>query len=203
MSDYPAVVTEQWGTTPAAPPAGWYTDPYGSSSLRYWDGSGWTEHVAAGAAPAAPVAAAPASRRADVVLGAGGALVLVGSALPWLGRDGRSFSSWSYPVESMLRGEPTGGPSTGIVLLVVGALAVVLALLPTLVRWTPRPVYSVLAGSIAFDVSLAAVMASATVKPALTVGAGAFVTLAGSVLIAVHSLLARARWYAAGRVGAA
>jgi hypothetical protein len=203
MSGYPAVVTEQWGTTPGGPAAGWYADPWDSSSLRYWDGAGWTEHVAAGAAPIAPVSATPASRRADVVLGAGGVLVLLGSVLPWLGRDGRSFSSWSYPVESMLRGEPTGGPSTGLALLVVGLIAVLLALLPTLVRRTPRPVYSVLAGSIAFDLSLAAVMASATVKPSLTLGIGAFVTLAGSVLIAVHSLLAKSRWYAAGRVGVA
>lgn len=37
-------------------PAGWYPDPNGDGgALRYWDGSGWTEHTApaAGAAPAA------------------------------------------------------------------------------------------------------------------------------------------------------
>jgi hypothetical protein len=27
--------------------AGWYPDPTGSSDLRYWDGSQWTEHTAA------------------------------------------------------------------------------------------------------------------------------------------------------------
>lgn len=196
-------MTDQWGTTPAGPAPGWYTDPWDAASLRYWDGAAWTEHVAAGTAPITAGRAGAASRRADVVLGVGGVLVLVGSVLPWLGRDGRSFSSWNYPVESMLRGEPTNGPSTGLALLVAGLVAVLLALLPTLARWTPRPVYSVLVGTIAFDLSLAAVMASATVKPALTLGAGALVTLAGSILIAVDSLLARSRWYAAGRVGLA
>ena len=27
--------------------AGWHPDPYGQARLRYWDGSGWTEHTAA------------------------------------------------------------------------------------------------------------------------------------------------------------
>lgn len=30
----------------SAPPAGWYANPEGSGQLRYWDGSGWTEHTA-------------------------------------------------------------------------------------------------------------------------------------------------------------
>ena len=27
------------------PNAGWYADPTGSSDLRYWDGTQWTEHT--------------------------------------------------------------------------------------------------------------------------------------------------------------
>jgi hypothetical protein len=29
---------------PPTAPAGWYPDPYGEHQLRYYDGSGWTEH---------------------------------------------------------------------------------------------------------------------------------------------------------------
>jgi hypothetical protein len=28
----------------SSPPAGWYADPEDATQLRYWDGSGWTEH---------------------------------------------------------------------------------------------------------------------------------------------------------------
>jgi Protein of unknown function (DUF2510) len=34
------------GEAPAAG-AGWYQDPTGSTRLRWWDGSRWTEHTAA------------------------------------------------------------------------------------------------------------------------------------------------------------
>jgi hypothetical protein len=33
------------GTDSGMPPAGWYTDPAGVAKQRYWDGSGWTEHL--------------------------------------------------------------------------------------------------------------------------------------------------------------
>lgn len=42
-------------TTPAA---GWYPDPNGSGALRWWDGSRWSDQLAA-----APTAYAPARRR--------------------------------------------------------------------------------------------------------------------------------------------
>ncbi|WNM31555.1 phospholipid scramblase-related protein [Streptomyces sp. Li-HN-5-11] len=43
-------------TTHSNTPAGWYPDPHGAAqTLRYWDGSQWTEHTHAGRqAPAAP-----------------------------------------------------------------------------------------------------------------------------------------------------
>jgi hypothetical protein len=44
-------------STPSAPPAGWYADPYASGALRYFDGAAWTPHTAPG--PAAATAAAP------------------------------------------------------------------------------------------------------------------------------------------------
>lgn len=32
--------------TPINPPADWYDDPSSPNALRYWDGSGWTNHLA-------------------------------------------------------------------------------------------------------------------------------------------------------------
>jgi len=40
--------------TPPPPPAGWYPNPDGTASLRWWDGGRWTEHVHATPAPPAP-----------------------------------------------------------------------------------------------------------------------------------------------------
>jgi hypothetical protein len=47
-----------------AAPAGWYVDPMTRQHLRWWNGQAWTESVAPlpGAAPAQPVAPAPAPR---------------------------------------------------------------------------------------------------------------------------------------------
>lgn len=41
------VPTDTGRTTPVSP-AGWYADPNGRYDLRYWDGSAWSPHVAAG-----------------------------------------------------------------------------------------------------------------------------------------------------------
>ena len=43
-------------STPSAVPAGWYTDPYASGALRYFDGAYWTPHVAPGHAAATTTA---------------------------------------------------------------------------------------------------------------------------------------------------
>ncbi|MEU0673736.1 phospholipid scramblase-related protein [Streptomyces sp. NPDC006172] len=47
-------------TTHSNTPAGWYPDPHGAAeTLRYWDGTRWTDHTHAGRqAPAQPVAQA-------------------------------------------------------------------------------------------------------------------------------------------------
>jgi len=39
-------------TQTAAPVAGWYQDPYDARSLRWWDGTRWTEHAQPAPAPA-------------------------------------------------------------------------------------------------------------------------------------------------------
>ncbi|KQV07052.1 DUF2510 domain-containing protein [Leifsonia sp. Root112D2] len=41
--------------TAQTPPPGWYDDPAGSSQLRWWDGTQWTQHLRARADAAAPV----------------------------------------------------------------------------------------------------------------------------------------------------
>ncbi|WP_421735245.1 DUF2510 domain-containing protein [Cellulomonas sp.] len=38
-----------------APPPSWYPDPQRDGSLRWWDGTRWTEHVQPGRAPGKPV----------------------------------------------------------------------------------------------------------------------------------------------------
>lgn len=43
------------------PPAGWYPDPQDASRQRYWNGTAWTEHTAAGSPQAGGQAAAPAT----------------------------------------------------------------------------------------------------------------------------------------------
>jgi hypothetical protein len=44
---------------PLPPPPGWYPDPGGSGSLRWWDGHRWTEHLHAAVAASAPAATGP------------------------------------------------------------------------------------------------------------------------------------------------
>ncbi len=39
---------------PPVAAAGWYADPGGSGSLRYWDGSRWTDAVSSAVPPASP-----------------------------------------------------------------------------------------------------------------------------------------------------
>lgn len=47
-------------------PAGWYPDPTVPGQRRYWDGTAWTEHTAAGAgAPPTAGSAGPAPRDAS------------------------------------------------------------------------------------------------------------------------------------------
>jgi hypothetical protein len=43
MSASPAISSGQ-----AAAPAGWYPDPADNAARRYWDGSAWTQQIAAG-----------------------------------------------------------------------------------------------------------------------------------------------------------
>jgi hypothetical protein len=66
-------------SAPNPVPAGWYADPNGEARQRFWDGQGWTSHVAG-------VAAAPSPTQ------------------PWCGReagDGQNWRSSSAPVSGI------------------------------------------------------------------------------------------------------
>ncbi|MDM7855170.1 DUF2510 domain-containing protein [Cellulomonas alba] len=84
-----------------AAPAGWYPDPQGPGSVRYWDGTGWTQHVQ-------PVPAAPQPQPAPV--GAGGWVPQPpttspqpGTAYPQPDASYGQAGGWSF-----------GGPHTGV-----------------------------------------------------------------------------------------
>jgi hypothetical protein len=112
------------GDTAGGTPAGWYPDPQGA--MRWWDGSAWTSHVAAGAAtsvsrtatilstpgPAAPPGAStsrlprlgslPAppqlSRRTWVVVGAVAAVLVLLAGYLLFGRGGDDAATTAGPV---------------------------------------------------------------------------------------------------------
>lgn len=55
------------------PAAGWYQDPNDDNAMRWWDGSGWTDHTQPIAPEPAPVPVAAATRTATTEGSAGGA----------------------------------------------------------------------------------------------------------------------------------
>ena len=55
--------------TEQLPPADWYPDPEGGTGIRYWDGTQWTEHRAAGpATTSSDVSPVPRKRRGWLAL---------------------------------------------------------------------------------------------------------------------------------------
>ncbi|MGH2942718.1 MAG: DUF4870 domain-containing protein [Solirubrobacteraceae bacterium] len=67
---------------PAAP--GWYPDPAGSASMRYWDGSRWTDALSSAVPPASPHNARDDSRSWALAAHLSALLSLV-VGLPFLG----------------------------------------------------------------------------------------------------------------------
>jgi hypothetical protein len=47
----PASALPAAAVAPPGPPAGWYPDPGGAATQRWWDGSAWSDHVQALAPP--------------------------------------------------------------------------------------------------------------------------------------------------------
>ncbi len=50
-------------------PFGWYPDPAGSESLRWWDGSQWTEHLETPRPEVQPAAGYSTATRRQVLFG--------------------------------------------------------------------------------------------------------------------------------------
>ena len=57
-------------SSPVAPPAGWYYPAAGAPGMRYWDGQGWTDHVAA-LPPPLPAVVVPPPMPTPPAVGAG------------------------------------------------------------------------------------------------------------------------------------
>ena len=55
---------------PAGAPAGWYPDPFGQPAQRYYDGRGWTDHLAVHAPALRPAAVPHRTLPIEVALGA-------------------------------------------------------------------------------------------------------------------------------------
>jgi Protein of unknown function (DUF2510) len=84
MSDY---------VVPSSPP-GWYSDPQVPGTLRYFDGSSWTQHVARAAAAAATVVAGPpAAFAGQPGLGPPGIGASPSDPVHWLLPTGRTWQS--------------------------------------------------------------------------------------------------------------
>jgi hypothetical protein len=90
------------------PVSGWYPDPYGTPNLlRWWDGSGWTQHTHPDVAAAGNGAGGTPS--ATTVLGAVDATALQGAAVA----DALQATTFQAPVGSTTVQPAAGQPSTG------------------------------------------------------------------------------------------
>jgi hypothetical protein len=90
-------------TSPASIPAGWYGDPQTrANSLRYWNGSTWTEHVA----PRVQATAAPAAGWGAQSAGGTSTMTGVGQsprdAMHWLVPTGRPWQSIAAPYVGLI-----------------------------------------------------------------------------------------------------
>ena len=88
-------MTEAGDSGPGVP-AGWYPDPDDPGTLRWWDGTQWTEHrhqPAAGPDGAPPVVSDPAGGDALVLVPAGpGARKEIAAGVDWISIDGEVFA---------------------------------------------------------------------------------------------------------------
>jgi hypothetical protein len=181
------------------PPPGWFPDPWGQASSRWWDGRQWTSQVQAPPAPQRPAPPPPAhldpatlaeaGKQASAGAGsslrvltlAGAAMVTVGSLLPWANVTAPFFGTFS------IAGTDGDGTLTLVAGLVVGALT----LWAYAGRFSPGPivaalVVSLVSGVVAIvdmaDVSgLAGEASEDDVSVAVSIGIGLWLVLLGAV----------------------
>jgi hypothetical protein len=126
-------------STPTAPSAapGWYADPYVPGSVRYFDGTAWTGHVAPapgttaspppslGAAPSDPVHwLVPTGRSWQSI--AAGYLALLATVAWFLGPVALGLGIWALRIAGRTR---THGRGRAVFAVVVGALSTLALLL--------------------------------------------------------------------------
>lgn len=106
------------GDTPGIP-AAWYPDPLGDAGLRWWDGTGWTEHVRPAVEPVRLTTTAPAVVAAPAVVPA----YVPMSSFTW--EDAASTS----PAASSGRAQPVPEASTLTVWLWLYSLTPILQII--------------------------------------------------------------------------
>lgn len=129
---------------PAAP--GWYPDPGGSGSHRYWDGTRWTDALSSAIPPAGPNAARDDSRNFALAAHLSALLSLfvgfpfIGPLVIYLTKKDDPFvrahaaEALNFNLSVMLYGVVLGIVGLILLIVVVGLL-VWLALIPLFVAW--------------------------------------------------------------------
>jgi uncharacterized Tic20 family protein len=122
---------------PAAP--GWYPDPYGGPSFRYWDGARWTDAVSSAIPPAATAASDTTTWAMAAHLTALAALFVgmpfVGPLIVFLVKKDNPFvhrhavEALNFNLSVMLYGVVLGIVTFVLVFLVVGLLLIPLLIM--------------------------------------------------------------------------
>jgi hypothetical protein len=130
----------------------------------------------------APAVAAEASPALDVMSLAAGALIGIGSILPWYSGGGESISSWDVPLPFLWSETSTAtSPDLGI-FLVLAAIALVI---PAFLRLDLNEWVAVGAGAIAANGAMSSVVRAQSTDIGLGVSLGVFVVLAGAAVVFV------------------